>query len=89
MTQQNNQANEMPGKSRDFCGVEYYDVTRAAHYIGIHPETLKTEARLNNISHMKLGRDVWFKPEWAREYLEERTEICFFKKEPKDKKKKQ
>ena len=67
------------GKEREFAGAVYYDVTRSAAFLGIHPGTLKRETAKDNISHLKMGRDIWYKLEWLKEYIEERTKICFFK----------
>ena len=68
-----------PGKERNFAGAVYYDVARAAAFIGFHPGTLKRETAKSNISHLKIGRDIWYKPEWLKEYIEERTKICVYK----------
>jgi hypothetical protein len=70
---------EKPGKSREFAGATYYDVTRAADYMGVHPSTLKRETKNDHITHMKLGRDIWYKPVWIDDYLSERTKIGVFK----------
>ena len=72
-------ATETPGKERKFGGAVYYDVTRAADYMGVHPSTLKRETKNKHITHMKLGRDIWYKPVWIDDYLSERTKIGVFK----------
>ena len=71
--------NDLPGKSRDFAGAEYYDVTRAAAFLGVHPSTLKRETKNEHITHLKMGRDIWFKPAWINDYLTERTKIGVYK----------
>ena len=72
---------DAPGKSREFCGVLYHDVTRAAAYIGFSPSTLKRETATGHISSLKMGRDIWYKPQWLEEYLEERTKIGVYKQD--------
>lgn len=70
-----------PGKSRDFCGVEYYDVARAADFIGFSPSTLKRETAGGRISSLKMGRDIWYKPAWLTDYIEERTRIGVYRQQ--------
>jgi hypothetical protein len=69
----------LPGKSRDFAGATYYDVTRAAAFLGVHPATLKRETAKGHITSMKLGRDIWYLPTWIKDYLNERTKFGIFK----------
>lgn len=78
-TATNQATKSMPGKSKEFAGIEYFDVTRAAAFMGVHPGTLKRETAKNKVSHFKMGRDIWYKPEWLKEYIEERTKICIYK----------
>lgn len=68
-----------PGKSREFCGVEYFDVKRAAAFIGFSPSTLKRETAGGRISSLKMGRDIWYKPAWLTDYIDERTKIGVYK----------
>lgn len=67
------------GKSREFAGAVYYDVTRAAAFLGVHPSTLKRETAGGRISSLKMGRDIWYKPEWITDYINERTRIGVYK----------
>lgn len=72
-------ATEKPGKSREICGVEHYDVTRAAAFLGVHPSTLKRETAHNRITSLKIGRDIWYRPAWLTDYIEERTKIGVYR----------
>lgn len=71
--------NELPGKSHNFAGVEYYDVKRAAAFMGVHPETLKRETARGRISSFKLGKNIWYKPCWIHDYINEKTRIGIYK----------
>lgn len=64
---------------KNICGVEYLGVALAAEYIGIHPETLKTETRKKKVSVLKLNGSNWYLPEWLENYITSKTQNAKFK----------
>jgi len=53
----------------------YYNIYKAAPLVLMNWQTLLKKARNNEITHMKHGAQVLFKPEWLKEYLDEKTVI--------------
>lgn len=64
-------------KEKTICGEVYFNPAKGVEFLGgiFNRQTLLHKIRLKKISCLKVGREIWIKPQWLKECIEECTQI--------------
>lgn len=66
----------MSQENKNICGVEYLCIDRAAAFVGVHKETLKQETRKKKITSLKIGKSLYYLPQWLETYIENKIQYA-------------
>ena len=65
----------MSPNEKTIDGKTYWGAGKAAEYIGVHRDTIRTMSQRKRITHLHLGGRLWFLKEWLDAFVNHSTVI--------------